>query len=220
LKVVVLFGPPGAGKGTQASLLSSRLGAKHISTGGLLRAQIAGGSALGVRIKAIVESGSLVDDVTLFEALEAELGGFDDDANATLVLDGVPRTESQVGLLDACLAARGLNVGVVLYVSAPVQKLVERFAKRWACRSCGNVFAFEAASVAQEATCVSCGAEGAMYRRADDAPETVERRFRVYEEETLPVVAKYKARKLVFEIDGLQSPEQVYARVVAEVVSK
>jgi adenylate kinase len=220
LKVIVLFGPPGAGKGTQAGLLASRLGAKHLSTGSLLREQIACGSSLGLRIKGIVESGRLVGDEVLFEALDAELGAMKGSSESLLVLDGVPRTESQVELLDASLERVGASVHSVLYISAPVQKLVERFARRWTCRSCGNVFSFGSVAEAEGVACSSCGTQGSMYRRVDDAPEAVERRFRVYEEETLPVVSKYRLRNLVFEIDGLQSPELVYARVAAEVVLK
>jgi adenylate kinase len=220
LKVVVLFGPPGAGKGTQSGLLASRLGAHHVSTGGLLRAQIASGSPLGHRIKSIVESGRLVDDSTLFEALEAELASLPMEPEGVLVLDGVPRTESQVERLDSSLALKNLKVDVVLYVSAPVQKLVERFARRWACRACGAVFSLENAEVAASTACSSCDATGSLFRRVDDAPETVERRFRIYEEETLPVVEKYRVRNLVKEIDGLQSPERVYVQVVGHVVPK
>lgn len=220
MKVVVLFGPPGAGKGTQAGLLASRLGAHHVSTGGLLREQIATGSPLGLRIKATVESGQLVDDVTLFEALEASLAPTDVASDGLLVLDGVPRTVSQVDKLDSSLASRNLKVDSVLYVSAPVQKLVERFAKRWACRACGFVLSLENDVGASAGSCPSCGVSGTLYRRVDDAPETVERRFRVYEAETLPVVEKYRGRGLVKEIDGLQSPERVYAHVVSFVVPK
>jgi len=220
LKVVVLFGPPGAGKGTQASFLASRLGAKHVSTGGLLREQIASKSPLGCRIKALVEAGSLVDDATLFEALAATVAELSVESDSILVLDGVPRTESQVSLLEASLSARSLHVDKVLYISAPVQKLVARFVKRWACKGCGTVFAFDTAQAAESAACATCGAKSSMFRRADDAPETVERRFRVYEEETLPVIAIYRARDLLVEIDGLESPEHVYARVVSEVFLK
>ena len=220
MKVVVLFGPPGAGKGTQAGLLASRLGATHVSTGTLLRAQIASGSPLGARIKEIVESGRLVDDATLFEALEAELGKLCQAEAEYLVLDGVPRTASQVGLLDASLKRLGVPVHSVLYISAPVEMLVERFGKRWTCRACNSVFSYDSSATAEMAACPKCQTAQSLYRRVDDAPEAVERRFRVYEEETLPVVALYEARGLVSHVDGLQSPEHVYARVVAQVVLK
>lgn len=219
MKVVVLFGPPGAGKGTQAGLLASRLGAKHVSTGGILRSQIASGSELGTRIKGIVESGRLVDDDTLFAALEADLTGLKNGTDI-LILDGVPRTVSQVSRLDTSLTRLGLSVGKVLYISAPLERLVERFAKRWTCKSCGNVFSFSTKGEAEAATCGACGTKGAMYRRADDAPEAVERRFRVYEEETLPVVEQYQRHNLVRNVDGLQSQELVYVEVAAEVVLK
>ena len=220
MKVVVLFGPPGAGKGTQAGLLATRLGATHVSTGTLLRAQIASGSQLGTKIKDIVESGRLVDDVILFEALEAELEKLRLAEANYLVLDGVPRTVAQVALLDSNLTRMGVPVQSVLYISAPLERLVERFGKRWTCRACHSVFSCEASAPADAALCPKCQAAHSLYRRVDDAPESVERRFRIYEEETLPVVALYEARGLVSHIDGLQSPEHVYARVVEQVLLK
>lgn len=220
MKVVVLFGPPGAGKGTQAGLLASRLGAVHVSTGGLLRAQIASGSELGLRLKETIESGCLVDDKSLFNALEAELSALRRANVECLIIDGVPRTVSQVPLLDESLARLGVAVDTVLYISAPLERLVERFAMRWTCKVCSSVFSFQSSAQAEAHVCSKCGNAHALFRRPDDAPESVSRRFRVYEDETLPVVALYEKRGLVSHIDGLQSPEHVYARVVAEVVLK
>ena len=220
MKVVVLFGPPGAGKGTQAGLLASRLGAVHVSTGGLLRAQIASGSELGTRLKETIESGRLVDDKSLFGALEAQLGTLRQAKVECLILDGVPRTASQVPLLDDSLERLGVAVNSVLYISAPLERLVERFALRWTCKVCSSVYSFETSAQAEAQVCTKCGTAHALFRRPDDAPDAVSRRFRVYEDETLPVVALYEKRGLVSHIDGLQSPEHVYARVVAEVVLK
>ena len=218
MKVVVFLGPPGAGKGTQAGFLSGRLGFEHVSTGALLRSEIAASSALGMRVKAIVESGSLVNDDVLFECLESSLARLEGRKVSHLLLDGVPRTSSQVERLDSVLKAHQLKVDVAVAVAAPVGLLVERFAKRWTCRRCGNVEAFASAEIATGAECRKCQTVSSFYRREDDSPVAVRHRFSVYEAETAPLMNLYRSRGILIEVDGLRAAEWVYVDVASAVV--
>lgn len=212
MKVCVLLGPPGAGKGTQASLLSGRLGGAHISTGLIIRNEIASGSTLGKTVKSVVESGQLVSDDLLFECLNSGLSQLSKEL-PFLLLDGVPRTVSQVSKLDEVLSKLGLKVDVAVAVSAPLERLVERFSKRWTCSSCGNVTSLETEAQAATETCSKCGKVGLFNRRPDDEPEAVRTRFEVYEKETAPLMDIFQKRGLLKQVDGLRPVERVYVDV-------
>lgn len=212
MKVVVLLGPPGVGKGTQAGFLSTRLGIWHVSTGTILRNEIASGSTLGCKVKEIVESGALVNDEVLFSCLQSYLDKGGRTAEI-LVLDGVPRTLSQVSRLDDSLARLTLKVGAVVALTAPVEALVERFSLRWTCKSCGAVAAFESASLAGGAVCPTCRNVGSFQRREDDTPEAVRKRFGIYNEETSVLLDVYRKRQLLTEVNGLRQAETVYVEV-------
>lgn len=219
MKVVIPFGPPGAGKGTQCELLSKRLGCEHISTGTLIRSEIASASALGKQVKELVEGGSLVNDEMLFACLESRLqkGLFQGTA---LLLDGVPRTLSQVALLDALLPKYGLKVDAVLALVAPTESLVARFAKRWTCSVCSSVASFENEQLAQVATCNNCQSAGTFARRKDDSAEAISKRLEIYQEVTAPILRVYRERGLVSEFDGLKAIEHVYLELGTAVVKK
>jgi len=211
MKVFVIFGPPGVGKGTQCSLVADRLSVQHVSTGSIIRAEIASGSELGKRVKDVVSGGNLVDDTTLFSCLN----GFLSRSNlneGVLLLDGVPRTTSQISGLDVVLSKLGLSVNGVISITAPVEDLASRFAKRWTC-SCGQVSAFDSADVAAMGKCTKCSAEGKFIRREDDKPAVVSKRMEVYRQETEPVASVYRTRGKIREIDGLRSVEEVYLDV-------
>lgn len=210
-KVVVFFGPPGVGKGTQCGLLAERLGVKHVSTGGLLRAEIGSGSELGRTVKEVVSAGKLVNDELLFSCLGSFLKRSSLDSGV-LLLDGVPRNVPQVSGLDAILSGFGLKVDAVVSLVAPVEMLVERFSKRWTC-SCGQVEAFESEAIAMSAKCQKCSSVGRFSRREDDRPEVVSNRMEIYHNETAPVQALYSKRGKVFEVDGLKPVETVYVGV-------
>lgn len=214
--VSVLFGPPGAGKGTQANLLATRLNAIHISTGNLIRQEIASQSDLGKRVKEVVEAGHLIDDDLLFECFSSCLEKAKE--NSFLLLDGVPRTVTQVELLDKALADLGLKVNSVFYVNAEPEKLVERFSKRWTCRKCSFVASFVSEVDAAGSSCPQCGEKDSFYRRKDDAPDAVRTRFSVYENETAPVLDIYKKRSLVVEVDGLLPIEHVYVKLASRLL--
>lgn len=215
-KVVVLLGPPGVGKGTQAGLLAERLGAVHVSTGALLREEIATGSPLGKSVESTIHRGDLVSDDDLFGCLEGCLERALARNNGLLLLDGVPRNRSQVPRLDEVLSRYGLKVSAAIYLSAPVERLVERFARRWSCSSCGAVFALDADQAA-DAACSRCGKEGALVRRQDDSASSVKHRFSVYENETSPLLVDYRERGLLKEVDGLGSGEEVFQSLAREI---
>lgn len=218
MKIVVFLGPPGVGKGTQAGFLSMRLGLEHVSTGALLRSEIASGSSLGAKVKAVVESGSLVNDELLFECLESGLMRLSQGTAKVAILDGVPRTLSQVEKLEKALSARGLKVDSVVALTAPVESLVERFAKRWTCTKCSAVESFGSPDAAASATCKKCGSHASFMRREDDAPEAVRKRLSIYHEETAPLVDVYRKKGSLFEVDGLRPPEWVYVDVAPAIV--
>lgn len=214
MKASIFLGPPGAGKGTQATLVAQRLGLQHVSTGALFRTEIESGSELGGRIKEVVNSGQLVSDELLFETLRAKLKLIESaDTDAHVLLDGVPRTLGQVAQLDTLVAAGILKLHCVLALTAPLEKLVERFASRWTCKSCGTVHAVPDPAKAPALACAQCGAQGTLFRRKDDSPETVTTRFQVYQESTAPLVAAYARRGILMEIDALRPPEVVYVGV-------
>ena len=218
LKVVVFLGPPGAGKGTQAGFLSGRLGFEHVSTGALLRHEISAHTVLGLKIKSIVEAGGLVNDDVLFECLENSLTRLLRSETSYLLLDGVPRTLSQVERLDVVLKAHSLKVDIAVAVAAPVELLVERFGKRWTCKKCGNVEAFPSTDKAENAVCRKCSSAASFLRREDDSPEAVRNRFTVYESETAPLIGVYRSRELLVEVNGLRAPEWVYVDVASSVL--
>jgi adenylate kinase len=208
-KVVVFLGPPGVGKGTQAGLLAERTGASHVSTGALLRDEIASGSELGLKVQGIIHRGDLVSDDDLFACLESGLVRALARKTALVILDGVPRNRSQVPRLDEALEHHGLRVEAALYFGAPVEKLIERFAKRWSCSACGAVYALDVAPV-KEASCARCAGVGTLYRREDDGAAAVQHRFSVYERETAPLLSDYRARGLLSEISGLGTGDEVF----------
>jgi adenylate kinase len=215
-KVVVFFGPPGVGKGTQCGLLAQRLGVSHVSTGGLLRAEIASGSELGSTVKSTVAAGKLVGDDLLFGCLEAFLRRTD-VSTGVLLLDGVPRNVTQVKGLDEVLTRFGLKVDAVVSLVAPVEKLVERFSKRWTC-GCGQVEAFEQGQDPRTFKCQKCSKVGSFSRREDDRPEVVTKRMEIYHSETAPVEALYSQRGQVAHVDGLRSVEAVYVGVAKSIL--
>jgi adenylate kinase len=220
MKVIIFLGPPGVGKGTQCSLLSSRLGVKHISTGAIIRQEIASESALGLKVKSIVESGHLVDDKSIFECLKNALILMKPKQNDLILLDGIPRNLSQAKEFDVLIGEFSSKVDLVLSLSADLNKLLERFEKRWTCSSCGKIDSIAPQADISNYVCINCDKLGTMFRRKDDEPETVKRRFTVYQQETLPLVSYYADRNNLSIIDGLRQPEIVYAEIVSILLRK
>lgn len=202
---IVLLGPPGAGKGTQAEVISERLQLVHISSGDIFRENLKKETELGKLAQGYMSRGELVpDDVTI--AMIAERLSRPDCANGAL-LDGFPRTPAQANALSAMLAGWGQRVNCVPYISVPAQVLIERLSGRWTCRAEGHIYHEKFNPPATPGVCDVDGSE--LYQREDDKPATVENRIRVYLQQTSPLIEYYRTQGLLVEVDGTQAIEQV-----------
>ncbi len=204
---VLIMGPPGAGKGTQAAHLVSAYGLRHVATGDLLRSAVAEGSELGVLAQGFMEAGQLVPDEVTIGLLRELVGKL--DAGEGVLLDGFPRTVAQAEALEQMLDELGRGVDVALDIRVPDAVLVERLSSRWICRSCGAPFNTASRPPRVDGVCDSCGGE--LYQRADDTAEAVSKRLQVYVEQTAPVSDWYQQRGVLATIDGNQDAQSVQA---------
>lgn len=209
---IVLTGPPGAGKGTQAALLARRLDIPHISTGDLFRANIGQGTELGQQVKSILREGGLVpDEITVAMAVDRME---QPDAQHGFLLDGFPRNISQSEALDGMLRDWGHKLDAVLDLEIPEDEVVHRIAGRRVChKDSSHVFHVDYSPPARDGVCDSCGGE--LYQREDDREETVRKRLAVYHEETEPIIDYYRAQGLVVTISALGTVPQVTQRAMA-----
>ncbi|GBD28601.1 Adenylate kinase [bacterium HR31] len=208
---VVLLGPPGAGKGTQARRLAERFGVPQIATGDILREAMASGSELGRRAKSYYDRGDLVPDEIMLEVVAERLR--QPDARRGFILDGFPRTVPQAEGLDRLLDGMGRKVQAVLLFEVPRDALVRRLSGRWVCQAHGHVFHELYSPPQVPGRCDHDGSE--LVQREDDRPETVERRLEVYARQTAPLVEYYRARGLLHTVDASADPEEVGRRVEA-----
>jgi adenylate kinase len=203
--ILVLFGPPGAGKGTQAKLLSLRHGIPHVSTGDMFRDHKARGTELGKKVQAIMDAGGLVgDDVT--NAMVQERLARPDVASGFL-LDGFPRTTAQAEFLERTLSASRREIEAVISYEVPTDVVVERIGGRRSCPRCGAVYHLSAQPPRRAGACDRDGAP--LAHREDDRPENVRRRMEEYAEKTRPLRRWYEQRGLLLAIDGAGSPEAI-----------
>jgi adenylate kinase len=203
--ILILFGPPGAGKGTQAKLLASRLSIPHISTGDMFRDHKARGTEIGLRVKSIMDAGGLVtDDIT--NAMVDERLSRPDVAQGC-ILDGYPRTVGQAEFLDGVLRRHGRTVGMVVSYEVSEAALVDRIGGRRSCPKCGAVYHVTQSPPRQAGACDKDGA--ALVLREDDKPENVRVRMQEYVTKTAPLKAFYQARGQVAEVDGLGAPDAI-----------
>ena len=208
---ILLLGPPGVGKGTQATRLREALNLLHLSTGDALRQAVRSGSPLGVRVKGIIESGSLVPDEIVGEVVDVALGE-ELGEKAGYLLDGFPRTTRQVQILDDLLARRGLSLDHAVLIDAPHGVILRRLTGRRVCSRCDAVYHLDSKPPAVSGRCDACGSE--LVQRADDREETVRERLRVYREQTDPVASLYTSRGLLRRIDGAGPPEGVFSAIM------
>jgi adenylate kinase len=204
-RFIVLLGPPGAGKGTQAEAISARLSLPHVSSGDIFRENLKKQTDLGILAAGFINKGELVpDDITI--AMIRKRLSLPDCQDGAL-LDGFPRTPAQAEALASMLSSLNGQVVSVQYIFVPEDILVDRLSGRWTCRQAGHVF-HEKFNPPQEAGI--CDYDGSdLYQREDDKAETVKRRIRVYLEQTQPLIEYYRQRGVLDEIDGMQSIEQV-----------
>lgn len=212
---IVLLGPPGAGKGTQAQAISENLRLPHISSGDIFRENLKKETELGKLAAGFMNKGELVpDDVTI--AMIRERLSRPDCANGAL-LDGFPRTPAQAEALSKMLEEIGGQVTCVPYISVAEAVLIERLTGRWTCREAGHIFHEKYNPPKQPGRCDMDGSE--LYQREDDKAETVSRRIRVYLEQTKPLIDYYQQRGLLVEVDGTLPIEQVTAKLLAALPS-
>jgi adenylate kinase len=206
LIILVLLGPPGAGKGTQAARLTAERGLVQLSTGDMLRAAIADGSELGQRAKAVMAAGELVSDEIVNGLIAERL-----DVPAShpgFILDGYPRTQPQAEALDAMLAAKGLHLDHVVELEVDEDALVDRITGRFTCGECGALYHDRSNRPQRDDTCDVCGAHD-FKRRPDDNAETVRTRMGEYRAKTAPILPYYDAKGLVTRIDGMADMDAV-----------
>ena len=209
---LILLGPPGAGKGTQAQRLVERFGIVQLSTGDMLRAAVKAGTALGNQAKAIMEAGELVPD-DLMVALIAERIDAPDCANG-FILDGFPRTVAQAGALDRMLAERGLALDRVVAIEVDEEALIQRIVGRFSCADCGAGYHDQFNRPATEGVCNQCGSTN-FTRRADDNRETMVARLAAYREQTAPIIPHYEAGGRFARVDGSGGIDAISAAIVA-----
>ena len=207
---LVLVGPPGAGKGTQAEFIAERFSIPKISTGDIFRANVSGGTELGLTAKKYMDAGDLVPDEVTNAMVHDRLG--QDDAANGFLLDGFPRNVGQAGELDSILDVLGTGLSVVLELEVENSEVVRRLSGRRTCRNCGHVWHLEFDPPTTEGVCDRCGGE--LYLRDDDHPKTVAHRLDVYAEQTSPLIDFYGRRGQLVVIDALGPVEEVTERAI------
>lgn len=206
---LVLLGPPGAGKGTQAERICGHYDIPHISTGDIFRENLKKGTPLGLKAKEYMDRGELVPDEVVVGIVENALE--EPDCEDGFILDGFPRTVAQADALEKILLEKGRGLDHVLNVDVPDEVAIERLTARRTCRECGSVFHLIFDPPREEGKCDSCGGE--LYQRDDDTRETVESRLREYHQKTQPLIDYYREKGLLRDIDGSGGPEQVFGQI-------
>jgi len=206
---LVLIGPPGSGKGTQARLLRERLGARHISSGDLLRDAVRRQTPKGLEAKAYMDRGKLVPDALVVSLIEEQLRAID---GQEFLLDGFPRNLEQAQTLAELLDELELPIDHVISLRVPAEEVVRRLSGRRTCSGCGAMFHTAFLPPKKAGRCDHCG--GALVQRDDDREETVRSRLEVFARETEPLLDWYRQRGLLRDVDGSGTPEEVFARIL------
>lgn len=207
---LILLGPPGAGKGTQAEFIVEKYGVPHISTGDIFRKNIKEGTELGNRAKAFMDKGELVPDSLVVELVADRLSQA--DCKTGFLLDGFPRTEFQAQELDKILATLGVDLDAAINIIVNPNVLVARAVGRRICKNCGATYHIVNNKTKVEGVCDKCGGE--LYQRADDVEETVKNRINVYTNETMPLINYYGGQDKLVDIEGEQDIKKVFTDIV------
>jgi adenylate kinase len=209
---IVFLGPPGAGKGTQAQRLAEARGIPQLSTGAVLRKAVAEGTPVGLKAKAIMDAGGLVPDDVVAELIREALAS--EGARRGVIFDGYPRNEAQAATLDRLLAGLGRKVDLAVLVDLPAEVIVERLSGRRSCPKDGSTYHVTGDPPRVPGRCDRCGGE--LVQRADDRPETIRDRLRIYREQTAGIEARYDRAGVLMRVDGtLGGPDDVFAGVKA-----
>jgi adenylate kinase len=210
---MILMGPPGAGKGTQAKRLAARFGIPHISSGDLLRDAAKRRTPMGVQAKRYMDRGELVPDNVLLGAIEERL--HEPDCSAGFILDGFPRTIAQAEALDTMLAGMGAKLENVISINVPRDEVVKRISGRRTCRDCGALYHVIFDPPTNPGVCNKCNGE--LFQRDDDQEDTILARLEVYQRATAPLLDAYRKAGVLREADGIGSQDQVLARILDQV---
>lgn len=209
---IILFGPPGAGKGTQSALLVERQQMKHISTGDLFREAMKNQTPLGVKAKSFVDAGQLVPDEIVIGMVEEVLNKL---GNQSFILDGFPRTVPQAEALNALMSKVGMKIGRAIFLEVPRESLMRRLTGRRVCGSCNAVYHVDTKPPVKEGVCDMCG--GQVIQRKDDQAEVIGTRLEAYDNSTSPLKEYFAQKGILAEVDGLGGTEDVYGRLAAQV---
>ena len=207
---IVLFGAPGAGKGTHSALLVERSKMRHISTGDLLREAVKNQTPLGVKAKSIMDRGELVPDDVVIGIVEDVMRGL---KGQSVIFDGFPRNVAQAGALDDLLKRLGTKIGKAIFLEVPRKNLMRRLTGRRVCTKCGAVYHIDSAPPKKEGVCDYCGSQ--VVQRKDDNEDVIGTRLEAYDKSTSPLKGYFGERKILAEVNGIGSTEEVYGRLTA-----
>lgn len=209
---LILLGPPGAGKGTQARILEDKFGLVQLSTGDLLRAAVAAGTEAGKAAQAVMQAGGLVSDEIVVAILKDRLA--EDDVQKGVIFDGFPRTAAQAETLDALLADKGQTINAAISMEVDDEAMVERVSGRFTCAKCGEGYHDSFKKPVQEGVCDKCGSTE-FKRRADDNADTVRERLVAYHADTAPLIDFYDQKGTLTKIDAMAAIDDVTAKMAA-----
>jgi adenylate kinase len=207
---LILLGPPGAGKGTQAQMIVDRYHLPQISTGDILRAAVKEGTSLGKQAKTLMDRGQLVPDEVVIGIIDERLRA--SDCKTGFILDGFPRTNPQAEALQAILTKIGKSVDHVINIEVDPEELVRRLTGRRTCNNCGGMFHILFHPPKKEGVCDRCG--GTLYQREDDGEETIRTRLKEYEKQTTPLIQYYQNKKLLRPIQGVGGQNQIFEQII------